>query len=135
MQSLLTLKYWFALNPTPFLPWAERTLLVLFAAFTVFGIIVWVVEMKGGWGKAVKRALDRVASLLIWSGIVGLLLWAFSYERVPILSMRAFYIPWVIWIGWGAWSIWHYLWVEVPAKEDLYREQLDRQKWLPKSKR
>jgi|WetSurMetagenome_2_1015567.scaffolds.fasta_scaffold534768_2 hypothetical protein len=135
MHPLLTLKYWFALNPTPFLPWADRALLVLFGAFTVFGIITWIVEIKGGWNKSVKRALDRAASLLIWSGIVGLLLWSFSYERVPILSMRVFYLPWVAWIGYGAWSIWHYLWVEVPAKEELHREQIERNKWLPKSKR
>lgn len=134
MPPLLTIRYWFALDPTPFLPWAERALLVIFVAFVLFGIVAWIVELKGRFNKQVKRAFERTASLLAWSGIVGLLLLSFSYERVPVLSMRFFYLLWLTWIAWGGWRIYRYVWVEIPDKERLAREREARERWLPKRK-
>lgn len=135
MQPLLTLRYWFALNPEPFLPWAERFLLVAFGAFIVLGIAAWIAELKGRFDKPMKRAFERAASLLTWSGIAGLLLWAFSYERITVLSMRFFYVLWLAWVLWGFWRVYRYVWVEIPAQERRNRERAEREKWLPRPKR
>jgi hypothetical protein len=108
MPPLLTLGYWFALAPVPFSPMVERALLVVFTVFFVAGIVVWVMELRAGFSKFMKRALARAATLLGWSGLVGLLLWSFSYERIPLLSMRFFYILWLGWVVAGAWFIFRY---------------------------
>ncbi|HWR00182.1 MAG TPA: hypothetical protein VN397_05060 [Candidatus Methylomirabilis sp.] len=134
MPPLLTLPYWFTANPAPFQPWADRFLLVAFGAFVLFGVIAWIVEMKSRFGKPMKRALEKAASLLAWSGVVGLLLWAFSYERIPVLSMRFFYLLWLGWVLWGLWRIYRYVWVEIPALEQRSRERAEREKWLPRRK-
>ncbi len=134
MQPLLTLRYWFTLNPAPFLPWAERFMLVAFGAFVVFGIVAWMAELKGRFSKPIKRAFERAASLLAWNGVLGLLLWAFSYERIPVLSMRFFYVLWLAWVLWGFWRIYRYVWVEIPAQESRARERAEREKWLPRRK-
>lgn len=135
MQSLLTPQYWFSLSPTPFQPWAERFLLVIFGAFVVFGILTWIFELKGRFDKPMKRALERAASLLVWSGVVGFLLWSFSYERIPILSMRFFFLLWLAWVLWGFWRIYRYVWIEIPERARRERARAEREKWLPKPKR
>lgn len=135
MPPLLTPQYWLSLNPTPFQPWAERLLLVVFGVFVLFGIITWIAEVNGGFSKPAKRALGRAASLLLWSGFVGLLLWVFAYERLPILSLRLFYLLWLAWVVYGFSRIYHFLWVEVPAKERMLAEREARERWLPRPKR
>lgn len=134
MTPLLTLGYWFSLTPAPFAPWAERALLAIFAAFFIAGIVVWMIQMRSGYGKFVKRALGRAASLLSWTGLVGLFLWICAYEGVPLLSMRVVYLLWLAWVGIGAWFIIRYVWVEIPAMEARNRERMEREKWLPKKK-
>ncbi len=134
MHPLFTPAYWFSLSPQPFQPWAERFLLVAFGALFLAGIITWIIELKGGHSKPVKRALGRAASHLSWTGLVGLLLWAFSYEHVSLLSMRAFYLAWLAWFALGAWYIFRYVWVEIPSQEARHRERTEREKWLPKRK-
>jgi hypothetical protein len=134
MQDLLTLNYWFSLRVIPFTPAAERGLLVLFGIFTIVGIGTTLFLLKRKFAKPTKRALGKFASLLSWSGLFGLLLWLFTYQGVPVLSMRIFYIPWVLWVIWGFYSIYKYLWVEVPGKQKIYDERIEREKWLPKKK-
>ena len=134
MHPLLTLGYWFSLNPTPFAPWAERALLVIFSVFLVAGIAVVIIKRRGKYEKPTRHAFDRVASLLSWMGLVGLLLWACAYERIPMLSMRALYVAWLAWVLVWAWFIVRYVWKEIPALEVRNRERMEREKWLPKRK-
>ena len=134
MSPLLTLGYWFSLNPTPFAGWSEMTLLIGFAALFVAGIGVWVFASRSSYGKMTKRALGRVASHLAWTGFIGLMLWVFAYEQVPLLSMRIAYVAWLIWFVVGAWVIGQYAWKEIPAMEARNRERMEREKWLPKRK-
>lgn len=134
MQELLTLNYWFSLRAIPFLPVAERGLLALFGIFTLVGIGTSLILLKKGYARPTKRALGKFASLLTWSGIVGLLLWTFTYQGVPVFSMRFFYLLWALWVVLGFYSIYRYLWIEVPAKQKIYNERLEREKWLPKKK-
>lgn len=134
MHPLLTPSYWFALSPPPFLPWAERFLLVAFGALFLVGIVAWIMERKGGYAKTVKRALGRAATHLGWTGFIGLLLLAFSYEHVSLLSMRALYVAWLAWFLIGAWFLVRYVWVDIPAQEARRRERAEQEKWLPKRK-
>ncbi|OGL74425.1 hypothetical protein A3E39_00825 [Candidatus Uhrbacteria bacterium RIFCSPHIGHO2_12_FULL_60_25] len=134
MNPLLTPQYWFTVSPVPFQPWAERFILVAFVACVLFGMIAWIIELKGRFSKPMKRAYERVASLLFWSGVAGLFLWGFSYERIPVLSMRFFYLFWLAWVLWGLWRVYTYVWVEIPAQERRNRERTEREKWLPRRK-
>jgi len=134
MQDILTLHYWFSFRAIPFVPVAERSLLALFGIFTLVGIGTTLFLLKKCYAKTTKRALGKFASLLTWSGLIGLLLWLFTYQGVPVLSMRFFYVPWAVWVVWGFVSIYRYLWVEVPRKQKEYEERMEREKWLPKKK-
>lgn len=135
MHPLLTFSYWFSVRPVPFQPVVERGLLIFFACMAIVGIAAYAIPFKRAFSKPLKRTVNRAASLLAWIGLVGLLLWAFSYEDIPVLSMRAFYLPLVIWFVWGVWGIVHYLRVTVPKNEQMYHESIESRKWLPKKKK
>ncbi|MEN9558160.1 MAG: hypothetical protein RL141_529 [Candidatus Parcubacteria bacterium] len=135
MHPLLTFSYWFSLQPAPFQPGIERALLVLFGIFFAAGIIVWVMQLRGGYDKLMKKAIGRLATHLGWTGFVGLCLWAMEYERVPLLRMRVLYILWGVWVLVGLWFIVRYVWKEIPVLEAQKRERTAQSKWLPTSKK
>ena len=135
-MELLSLGYWFSIRPVPFLPGVERGLLIFFAVITVLGIIGYTTPfIKKGLSKPVKRVIGMIASAFTWGGIVGLLLWSFSYQGIPVFSMRFFYVLWLAWMLWDAYRVYQYYWIEVPQKLEMYKDRIEREKWIPKKKK
>lgn len=134
VPPLLTLSYWFAVRPVPFQPIADRVLLAVFSVILIGGILAAILPLKAGLSKVQKRVCYRCASLGISLGIFGLLLWLFSSQELPILSMRFLFIAWIVWLAFGLYGIYRYLWIEVPVRERLAKEREEREKWLPKRK-
>ncbi|GMU25232.1 hypothetical protein KJZ71_00925 [Patescibacteria group bacterium] len=135
MQSLFTFSFWFNLHAVPFLPAVGRALAVLFAALIAGGVACAFAARMRQASKEWRRALGRLSSHLVWTGLIGFLLWMFNEQWVPILSMRFFFVLWFIWFLGGFYPIYRYVWVEVPEKMKLHEERLEREKWLPKKKR
>ncbi len=118
-----------------FLPWVSATLLVVFIALAIMGLVAKVYGMKANLDKFVRRAVERAGTLLLTMGLVGLLYYLFVFESVPILSMRVWLIVWLLsGLAW-AWSILHYVRVEIPRINQLKSEREKLNKWLPKSKK
>ncbi|MFA5129659.1 MAG: hypothetical protein WC477_01920 [Patescibacteria group bacterium] len=135
MTPLLTFSYWFSLSPQPFQPIVERVLLAVFAVMAIAGIACYLVPLKRGMDKGIKRALLRLGALLTWSGILALCLWFFSWQAIPMLSMRALYLPIAVWIVWGIVLIARSVWVDLPAQRKAEAERMERERWLPKKSR
>jgi len=135
MPSFLSLSYWFSVRPVPFVPLVEKGLIILFGVFFVLGIAGFLLLLKHGWSKVAKHIIRRFSNTWVWIGLLGAMLWSFSYEDVVILSMRIFYIPLVIWFLWDFYWLIKYLRIEVPQREQIIREYEERRKWLPKKKK
>jgi len=130
----LTLGYWLAPLPTPLMPIVHWVLFSVFAAMAAAGIVILVVLRRVGWDKLKRRIYSRGASALITLGLVGLLLRGLDYEKVYLLSMRAFYLVWAACgLAW-AWSIFRYATRTVPAIRAKQAEREQVEKWLPKKK-
>lgn len=110
-------------------------MLIIFCVLFVAGIVVWMLRLRGGYDKPVKRALSRLATHLGWTGIVGLGLWFLAYQQVPWLSMRAGFLMWAVWFVLGFWFIGRYVWKEIPEREARQKAQAEERKWLPKRKK
>jgi len=133
MSPLLRLSYWFQLQPPTFVPWAGRFIVILFTAMTVVGILAKIVVVKRNYEKFTRRAVERAGSLLLVMGLLGLLLFFFSFEHVPLFSMRAMYLFWLIgFLAW-IWMLYRYIKVEIPAKLAMKAERERLNKWLPHS--
>lgn len=135
MTSLFSLSYWFSVRPIPFLPVVEKGLIIAFGIMVLLGVAGFLLLFKRGWSKVAKTIIARFANTLTWIGLIGAVLWSFTYENVVILSMRIFYIPLIIWILWDFYWLYRYLRVEVPQREQLNRERAEFRKWLPKRKK
>jgi len=134
LPSLLTPGYWFAPLPTPLMPPAHWALLVCFALLSASGIVLLVVLRRVSWDKLKRRIFGRVATALVTMGLVGLLLRGLDYEKVYLLSMRAFYLVWAACALAWAWSIYRYATKTVPAIRAKQSEREQFEKWLPKKK-
>lgn len=135
MHPLITPAFWFGLYPAPLSPAAERIILVFFGILLVAGVVLWMLRLRGGHSKPVRRAISRLAAHLGWTGVVGLGLWFLAYERIPWLSIRAGFLLWGIWFVLGFWCIGRYVWKEIPALEARQKTQSEERKWLPKRKK
>ena len=135
MQNLLTLKFWFGLYPPALTPLVSKILLVLFVAVFLLGIIAKIYAIKTKLEKWNRRAIDKTASLLITMGAFGLLLFVFAYEQIPVLSMRAGYIFWLIILAIWIYFLYNFVRKEIPRQRALKQEREHQDKWLPKPKK
>ena len=72
--------------------------------------------------------------MLIITGVVGLLLYAFAYERAVYLSMRIWLVVWFVWVVFWARKVVRYVTVQIPEIQKQREEQAKMNKWLPKRK-
>lgn len=135
LLPIFSLSFWLNPNPPQFLLWTDRFLLVLVVACTVVGIVTAVIRSRPGFDKWMRRGLSKIAALMITMGLAGLLLYAFSYERIPYLSMRVWWIAWLLIVAVWVWFVARYFRIDIPAarKQRIEREQFE--KWLPKNKK
>ncbi|MBU1348533.1 hypothetical protein KJ781_00475 [Patescibacteria group bacterium] len=132
LPPLLQLSYWFDSLPPPFLPVIDRSLLAVFGILLVAGIIARIVASRHGWEKMTKRLVARSGGMLTTLGAFGLVLYALSYERVPVLSSRLGYLLWVGLLGWYVWKTYRFIRVEIPSVQKRREEREQLEKWLPK---
>ncbi len=134
IRPLLSLSFWFNTDPGPFVPWADRFILFFMGVLLLAGIVVSVMARR----QAIKdrrHLFQRIAALLCWAGLTGLFLYAFSWQRIPVLDMRLFFVLWLIGYGWWGYVIGRYAFKELPALNAAQAEKAAYEKWLPKPKK
>lgn len=116
------------------MPAAHWVLFGIFALMAGLGVAFLVWRRKAKRDKLDRRISNSIASLLITMGLVGLLMRGFDYERVYLLSMRFFYVIWLLAAGVWGWTIYIYATKTVPAIRAKQAEREQHEKWLPKKK-
>jgi hypothetical protein len=131
--AFLDYRYW--LNPHP-VPLGSSLVGAIFAFFGWF-IIATVALRVVAYSLRLKDALKadvftRFASLLSWTGIIGLVLLFFSYEQIPLLGMRlwflALFLAFVVWLL----RIALYVVRDYPKLRQTQTERARFEKYLPK---
>lgn len=135
ITPLFSFGFWFNPAFVPFTPWADKLILIAMLLLFVAGIGVYVYARKAAMEKDLRRAWRRGSALLAWSGFSGLFLYAMNWQRVPVLSMRAFYLVWLGGFGWWAWIIFRHVTKELPKKRAEEEARRAYEKWLPKPKK
>lgn len=133
---LFRLSFWFNISMVPFMPWLERSLPIVLAALTAAGVGMLLFSRVGkGLEKSRRRFWRQAGSSGLLAGLTGLLLYAFHWQRVPVLSMR---VLWAFWAGgYGYWfyAIWKEHFKTLPAERAKQAEREVYEKWLPKPKK
>ncbi len=134
MNNLLTLNLWFGLYPPPMQKGILYFLVIIFALLFLVGVIGKVYSLKAKIEKFYRRAISKIGDAFITMGAIGLLLCVFSYEQIPILSMRFFYLVWLIIMLIWAYFLYKYMFIEIPKLLELKKLREQEDKWLPKPK-
>lgn len=136
LKPLLSWHFWFTALPQPFTQWAGRFLLILMLALLLGGVgIRAYVQLVHGLEKDRRRLLRRIALCLFSAGFSGLILYGFTWQEVPLLSMRFFYVVWFV--SFAAWGfvIGKYALKDLPLLRAEQAERAAYEKWLPKAKK
>lgn len=133
MWRWLQPQFLFNSNPTGWGTWHGWAALVLFGVLLLGSWFSW-------WQS--KRAGDRQglkwwrwgAIWGLWSGGVGVVLWFFAWQRIPLLAMRLWLAVWlVVIVFWALWLAWRRL-VKIPKQRAAIKQRQEFFKYLPPSK-
>jgi TctA family transporter len=127
MSNLLTLNYWFNLQPDPLLLFAQRALLWFVILLAVVALIIAIVKNLGG---IYRGFFKRLYSFCLTNALLGLLLIFFNYETVPFFSAR-------FWLG--LWALLMIIWLififrklkTIPTIKKQLAEEQALKKYLP----
>lgn len=101
-SNLLDPSYWFTLRPAEVGGTSGTILFVVFVLMFVAGIVARIVAANKTDDRYLRDMGERVATLLITMGLLGIVLYFFSYERIRLFGSRFFYAFWLIGIfAWG----------------------------------
>lgn len=134
LPTLFTAHFWFTPTPPPFVPSTTIMFFGLVMLMLIVGIGAYVMRSRVQGDKLARRMWDKIGTLFISTGLVGLLLYALGYEQIPFLGMRFLVLVWLVWVGLWAWQVWRFAYREIP---EMRRERAEREKftkWLPKKR-
>lgn len=130
-----TVSYWFDPIAHPFVTWGYGVLLAVMGVLVVGGIMALAWIRRHAFMKEEKRAYQRLAWISFWAGVTGYLLVFFTWQLVPYLSMRIWFIVWAI--VFGALKIRPLITLrrDIPALAAEAASREAYEKWLPQPKK
>ncbi len=134
LRPLLNFQFWFDRTPAPLEASSSRLLFGTFAVMLILGAIIRMVATRRTEDRYVTATFNRVGQMAVTMGMIGLVLFFFTYQEIPFLGSRFWYLFWGV--GLIAWitSIVYYIKKIVPEKKKQEAELLERSKYLPGKK-
>lgn len=135
LSPLLTLQFWFNRRPPALEPFFEQFFFYFFGALVVLALIITVVvKKKKKEDPLIARGFQKISSWCLTMGIFGLMIFFFAFERLPVLSMRIWFLVWLIAaIVWAAFIAKFFI-KKIPAEKKKIKEQDNLAKYLPDKK-
>jgi len=126
--------YWFHSSSVPMQPTVVQVLLTFFILLFLLSVIIRIVARRRR--KEVDRYLTRTfryfSSFCFVMSLFGFFLVFFTYEEVPFLGARFWYLLWLfialVWL----FFLWRYFFRIVPQKRSRSFEHKQKEKYLPK---
>lgn len=135
MSSLFQPTYWLTLQPPEVGGLAGNILFGVFVAFLVLGIIGRIVVDRRGDDRYKREIGSRISSLLITMGVLGIILYFFSFEEVQLFGARFWYPFWILaTLVWGFFIL-RFVQRDVPAKRAREEALKAQGKYLPRRRR
>src|SRR3989344_1520301 len=99
IKPLLTLSFWFRMNPDPFLPTFYYLFLGLFGLMIIGSIAAGQIWTRKRENYVLRHSAKYLKNWLLTGGIVGFFWTFFTYERATLLGARFWLILWAIGLG------------------------------------
>jgi hypothetical protein len=127
--------YWISVEPPSTDGVTGYVYFGVIAAFILAAIVFRVLRGRVKDNRARAELFRHLGRLLMSMGVIGLVLYFFSYENLRFLGGRFWYLLWALaTLLWAGWIVWHAT-RTLPAMNTVAREQSEREKYLPKPKK
>ena len=135
LRPLFSPSYWLTFEPPAVWTGAGSSLAVIFAGMLVASIVVRRMKVPQAVDRHQANVYRRVSGMLSTMGLLGLLLFFFSFQEIRLFGARFLYLVWVAGAAWWIVSIARYARREVPEARAREIERRERDKYLPKRKK
>lgn len=128
MSKFFNPLFWFNQRPGLLIPLWRNTLIAVLAILLALAITSFILKKKSG---IYAKLWDRIFNLSSTNLFIGLVLFFFNAELVPLLSARFWYLLWVI--GMGIWTFFTVRYaMTLPQKKKEFEKRREFEKYLPK---
>ena len=135
MPELLKPMYWLTMNPPEVAGLLGTIVFVVFVLFFVLGIVGHLVAERKGSDRFVREAGHKISTLLITMGLLGVLLFFFSFEAIRMFGARFWYPVWAIVVLVWTFLIFRYLKRDVPLMRAREASRRAQRQYLPGRKK
>lgn len=129
MMNLLTFSYWFNVRGGELALMGNRALVIFCLILAI--LFIYTIFLKKTKSKLFLKAFNRTQSFCFTNFFIGLLLFILTYERIPLLSARFWFIIWFI-----SMLTWIYFIIKqlkkIPLIKAEYEKKQELLKYLPK---
>jgi len=135
VRPLFTIDYWFNTRPTALEPFFQEFFFYFFITLIVGALVIGIIaKRKKKADPWIAQGFQRISSWCLTMGVAGLVIFFFTYERLPFLSMRFWYLLWFIAaIAWLI-QIVHFFKTRVKVEKMKITEKENIEKYLPNKK-
>ena len=129
MENLLTLDFWFNLRPGVFVEMTQRFFIAFVVALFILAFVSSFMKKKDRQG-IYKKIWQGLYYFSITNVFIGSVLMFFTYEMVPLLSARFWFLIW----GAGM-VVWLYFIIrkarDIPKKKEEREKEKEFKKYIP----
>ncbi len=127
-MNLLSFKFWFTMRPPMLLPIYLKALIFF---IVVLGISIFVFSFLTKRKKSIyNRILRKLSNFCLGNVVIGLIILFFSYEMVPLLSSRFWFLIWGIEMAVWLFFIFR-ITREIPKKKEEMEKDKEFKKYIP----
>ena len=134
-NQLLQPSYWFTLAPAQVDGLSGKIIFGVFALMFVIGIVMKIVSTHRVKDTYLLDIARKVIILLVTMGLIGSVLYFFSYERIRFFGARFWYVIWLAVLGYWIYGIVRFVQQEVPAKREQEQAKEAHKKYFPTKKK
>jgi uncharacterized membrane protein len=127
--------YWFTLRPALVGGLSGNILFGIFVLMFVLGIVARIVSSNKTTDRYARDFGHRLGTLLITMGVLGILLYFFSFERIRLFGSRFLYGLWVIGLLVWGFILARFVRRTIPQKRAYDKEREEQRKYLPSRKK
>lgn len=132
LRPLVQPSFWFDLTPVSLAPFFERALFVVFALFIIGGAALRIMGKNTTMDKYNRMLVKKAASQAMAFGIVGFVIYFFTFEEIQFFGARFWFLLWFIALVVAVVRLIRFYKKEVPLLRHRDQSRVEANKYLPR---
>ena len=128
----MTVGYWFSKTGAPFVGWVAIVVAILIILIFAEGLVVKYIGYRSRRNPPLYRVLSRWGRAALWIGVIGAVLYGFTYEQIPYVSARFWWLLLIAGTLWWKIAILKDIGTRYKVEKSALSEKQAREKYLPK---